>query len=354
MKKKIIIIISLFLLIATGILLFMNIGYSLELNGNNIIELEVNTEYEDLGVTAKHFDKGISDGIKVDSDVDVNKVGEYKIVYTLNKFFVNKEVVRKVLVKDSDVPIISLNGNSKIILKVGSKYTESGASATDNYDGDISDKVVIEGSVDTSTAGEYILIYKITDSSGNEANVKRIIVVEEGYTGGYGTIIKGPTYINGILIVNKKYSLPKDFGGTDATAQAALEKLQAGAKAEGVTLSLVSGYRSYETQQRIYNNYVTSRGVKYADTISARPGHSEHQTGLAFDIGNLNTTFGNTTGGIWLKENCHKYGFIIRYLKGKEDITGYSYEPWHIRYVGVEIATEIMSKNITLEEYLGV
>lgn len=354
MKKVVSIIILVLITVFVGILVFVNTGYSLELNGNSSIEIEVNNNYEDLGVVAKHFDEDISDNIKVKNNVDISKVGEYEVVYTLDKFLVVKHETRKVIVKDKTAPTIVLNGNSKIILKVGNKYTESGVSATDNYDGDITDKVIVEGSVDTSKTGEYTLTYKIKDSSGNEASVKRYVVVEEGYTGGYGVIIEGPTYINGILIVNKKYSIPKDFGGVDPTAKAALEKLQAGAKKEGVNLSLVSAYRSYETQKRIYNNYISKYGQKYADSTSARPGHSEHQTGLAFDIGNLNTKFGNTTGGIWLRENCHKYGFILRYLKGKEDITGYSYEPWHIRYVGVEIATEIMSKNITLEEYLGV
>ena len=156
------------------------------------------------------------------------------------------------------------------------------------------------------------------------------------------------------MIVNKKYKLPSTFGGTDEIALAALNNLQQAANNAGYAMPLISGYRSYQTQNSIYNSYVSRWGIEYTDTVSARPGHSEHQTGLAFDVGELSNSYGETKAGIWLKENCHKYGFIIRYLKGKESITGYSYEPWHIRYVGVEVATEIMQKNITLEEYLGV
>ena len=118
--------------------------------------------------------------------------------------------------------------------------------------------------------------------------------------------------------------------------------------------NLVSGYRSYYDQKSTYNYWVSVYGQKDADTISARPGHSEHQTGLAFDITSLNSSYGETEEGIWLRENCFKYGFIIRYPKGKEHITGYAYEPWHIRYVGVEHATYIMNNNLTLEEYLGI
>ena len=91
-----------------------------------------------------------------------------------------------------------------------------------------------------------------------------------------------------------------------------------------------------------------------ADTYSARAGHSEHQTGLAFDVGKIDDNYGNTKEGVWLKNNAHIYGFIIRYPKGKEHITGYKYEPWHIRYLGVDIATKVYNKGVTLEEYLGI
>ena len=115
-------------------------------------------------------------------------------------------------------------------------------------------------------------------------------------------------------------------------------------------MPLLSGYRSYYTQQYLYNSYVSTYGRESADTFSARPGHSEHQTGLAFDVGSIDDYYGDTPAGIWLKENAHYYGFIIRYPKGKEHITGYKYEPWHIRYLGVDIATDIYNKGVTLEE----
>lgn len=178
------------------------------------------------------------------------------------------------------------------------------------------------------------------------------------------------------LVVNKTQSISKDlvpnnltipnvnfsFSGyhekkqMEAGAANALEKLFAAAKKEGITLSAVSGYRSYSRQATLYNNYVARDGKAEADTYSARPGTSEHQTGLAMDVSaasngyDLTTSFGNTKEGIWLKDNAHKYGFIIRYPKSKESITGYMYEPWHVRYVGDNLSTYLYENDLTLEE----
>ena len=99
---------------------------------------------------------------------------------------------------------------------------------------------------------------------------------------------------------------------------------------------------------------VSGYSKEYADAYSARPGHSEHQTGYTIDCNTIDTNFGSTPEGIWLRDHCHEYGFIIRYPLGRENITGYAYEPWHIRYVGVEYATEIYEQGLTLEEYLDI
>ena len=127
--------------------------------------------------------------------------------------------------------------------------------------------------------------------------------------------------------------------------------MQADAKALGLNIPLVSGYRSYETQENLYNKYVKKDGEKKANTYSAKPGESEHQTGLAFDIGSVDRSFANTIEAKWLAENAYLYGFIIRYPKDKEEITGYNYEPWHLRYVGQELAKYLKKNNLTLEEY---
>ena len=142
-------------------------------------------------------------------------------------------------------------------------------------------------------------------------------------------------------------------------AAKALEELFAGAADAGLTLYATSGYRSYSTQKAIFERKAAERGEKVANMSSAKPGYSEHQTGLAMDVEGETTTgsglveaFGDSPEGIWLAEHCHEYGYIIRYQRGTTDITGYIYEPWHIRYVGPEAAQEITELGVTLEEYI--
>ena len=134
----------------------------------------------------------------------------------------------------------------------------------------------------------------------------------------------------------------------------AFTKMARDASSQGYNIRAISTYRTYEYQENLYNNYVKKDGVNNADTYSARPGFSEHHTGLAVDIDNIETSymnFENTKEFTWMMENAYKYGFILRYPKDKVDITGYMYEPWHYRYVGIEIASYIKENNITYEEY---
>lgn len=176
-------------------------------------------------------------------------------------------------------------------------------------------------------------------------------------------------------LVNKTHPLPADYVPPDLTevtavapgvtctqlrkpAAEAFAQLTDAAAANGYTLVLRSGYRSYETQKKLFAGYVKRDGQNAAEQYSAPPGCSEHQMGLAVDVTSpsvnykLDHNFGSTAEGSWLAENAHRFGFIIRYLEGKQDITGYIYEPWHIRYVGKKPAAEIYQQNVTLEEYL--
>ena len=134
----------------------------------------------------------------------------------------------------------------------------------------------------------------------------------------------------------------------------AFNKMKDAAKEDGVTLTIISGYRSYSYQKGLYDGYVKTYGKASTDTFSARPGHSEHQTGLAADLNRIDENFGNTKEGKWLDENASKYGFILRYPKGKQDITGYKYEPWHFRYIGSEAVNLYNGEWTTLEEYFGI
>src|SRR5699024_3229984 len=143
-------------------------------------------------------------------------------------------------------------------------------------------------------------------------------------------------------------------------AAEALEELFAAAENDNIQLFAQSGYRSYERQEAIFASNVAKNGEEHANTYSARAGESEHQTGLVMDVTSqqvdfqLVTDFGKTEEGIWLQEHDHEFGFIIRYPEGKEQITQYQYEPWHLRYVGEKAATKIFENNWTLEEYFGV
>lgn len=166
------------------------------------------------------------------------------------------------------------------------------------------------------------------------------------------------TFIDGILIVNKTYSVPSSYVPSNATitndTNIAFNTMQSDASKLGLNLYISSGYRSYEYQSGLYQRYVNRDGQAKADTYSARAGHSEHQTGLCFDLNTISDSFANTQEGIWVAENCYKYGFIVRYPKGKDSITGYKYEPWHLRYVGVELATTLHNNGLTIEEYFGI
>ncbi|OOP60656.1 peptidase M15 [Arthrobacter sp. SRS-W-1-2016] len=147
----------------------------------------------------------------------------------------------------------------------------------------------------------------------------------------------------------------------NSTTAAAAEKLFAAATSAGVTLTLASGYRSFQTQTATYNGYASTRGQASADTASARPGFSEHQTGWAFDIGDgggacsFEPCFADQPAAVWAKANAYKFGFVVRYPWMLNDVTGYYYEPWHLRFIGVEAATDMSKRGIgTLEEYFGL
>ncbi|WP_027409209.1 D-alanyl-D-alanine carboxypeptidase family protein [Anoxybacteroides tepidamans] len=192
-------------------------------------------------------------------------------------------------------------------------------------------------------------------------------------------VIMNPANI--LALVNKEQSLPSSYKPSDLVtpnvpfsfsetnvekrhmrleAAKALEQLFAAARQAGIQLVAVSGYRSYERQKVLFDEEVKKNGKEKAVHAVAIPGQSEHQTGLAMDIsststkGGLTAAFGDTKEGKWVASHAHEYGFIIRYPKGKEAVTGYEYEPWHLRYVGKKAAKVIFEKGITLEEYFQI
>jgi len=173
-----------------------------------------------------------------------------------------------------------------------------------------------------------------------------------------------------LILVNKFHSLEEDYTPEDlvnmglqyafegkkirSEVYAAFKRLVKDAKAEDLTIVANSTFRTYDYQEGLYNRYKNSYGTEYADNYAAKPGHSEHQTGLAIDVSTLNSTLDNfedTLEFAWLQEHAHEYGFILRYPEDKEHITGYKYESWHYRYVGEEVAKEIKELDITFDEY---
>lgn len=171
------------------------------------------------------------------------------------------------------------------------------------------------------------------------------------------------------VVVNKKHKLPSNYapalqsvagGQLRPEAANALQQMLNDASAAGVPMRIISSYRSYATQVSTYQKWVNLQGQTQADRSSARAGHSEHQTGLAVDLGmpdsscDLLICFGDTAQGVWLAENSQNYGFIVRYEKTTESITGYQYEPWHMRYVGVETAQAVKVSGLTLDQYFNV
>ena len=183
-----------------------------------------------------------------------------------------------------------------------------------------------------------------------------------------------------LIVANKKHKLPDGYVPADlvtpdiaqtaactmrAPAAEAIAEMARAAAEDGVYLKISSAYRGEDYQRTLYNGYSASYGTETADTISSRPGYSDHQTGLAADFVegdgslngiNFNQSFEDTASGQWLRVHAHEYGFIMRYAKGKQDITGYAYEPWHFRYIGVDYATAIYETDefYTFEEYFGV
>ena len=184
-----------------------------------------------------------------------------------------------------------------------------------------------------------------------------------------------------LALVNRNFRLSSEFSPSDlsvvnalnvygninqwitmrATAARALERMLTAANDEsGHTLLIISGYRSYETQTMVHHHAIINQGETEALRFSARPGHSEHQLGLAIDLstfglgGQLSSQFSSTPEGMWIRNNAHRFGFIIRYPNGREPDTGFAYEPWHLRYIGVDAAMQMFGSDIILEEFLEI
>ncbi|WP_439778207.1 M15 family metallopeptidase [Lysinibacillus xylanilyticus] len=215
-----------------------------------------------------------------------------------------------------------------------------------------------------------MMILIVSGCFGNEQNEQNEQQIQQGFL-----TVADPESIT--VLVNKEYAFPEGYEPKDLVypnvpfifnekiekrmmreeAAKYLEKMFNAANQQNIHLAGVSAYRSSQTQTTLFNNYVERDGIEKAKTYSAVPGTSEHQSGLAIDVSGSDGScaaddcFANTEEAAWLEDNAHNYGYIIRFPKDKDNITGYQYEPWHIRYVGVNLATELYNEGLTLEEY---
>ena len=269
---------------------------------------------------------------------------------------------------------VSMKGCSK-----SKKTDKNGESTTAKVEESTQTKENESTSEEVSSTDTSIMSDATSVSASSDSSEFAPPVVPSGNTVSKGTTskgfqiqeINGATYIDGVLIANKTYALPQDFIPTnpdqpvnadrsstclDKTLMSAWNTMLKDATAKGLNIYIASGYRSYNYQVNVYNRYVKSDGAAVADTYSSRPGNSEHQTGLCFDLNTIEDSFQYTNEGKWVNDNCYKYGFCIRFPKGKDSATGYQYESWHLRYVGVYLATKLYNNGdwLSLEEYFGI
>ena len=375
-KKKLLIIIGiciLFVIVSIMIYLFTdNRSVKDIFKYKDKIIIEVG---DSLPVVNDYLYKDINYDIDIewkDIDTEDNKIYKAGIYYGSFIYDNDKKNITLV-VEDNTPPIIDGVKDYEILAYEIVPDFLDGVTVSDNSKEDI--VVTIDGKYDSEKPGTYVMYYKASDSSNNTTSKEFKLVVKENNNVKIsktkkGNTIKnyyGVTYVDDVIIVNKTYSLPSNFVPNNLVTingyirivdyvKDAYNVLKSDSSVLGLNIYASSGYRSYSDQKYIYDNYVRMDGMVKADTYSARAGYSEHQTGLAIDLNTVDMSFDGTGESNWLKDNCWKYGFIIRYPKDKENITGYMYEPWHIRYVGKELARVLYNNGnwLSLEEYYGI
>ena len=275
--------------------------------------------------------------------------------------------------KDQEAPVLSLRKSRvQIALNTSFDYLQYVEKAYDRQDGDVTDHISYN-EIDTSSVGKKTVHYKVTDQAGNQSQKDLIVDVVE-YVGDLinpitakADIVENPDDVT--VLVNKLHEIPKGWKPDDLEdvidchqqlrheANEAYTKFYQAAKAKGIAIYTISGYREPETQQLYWDNSVKVFGEEHAIQYNAYPRRSEHELGLSVDISyttegdRLSEKVADSALGKFIESDAYKYGFILRYPQDKVRITGYSYEPWHIRYVGVDLATKLHNENITLEEY---
>ena len=378
MKRKIICCILLMLLILVGSLcLYLFLPAKVSLKRHNLT-----FEYgEQIQIKASDLldttDEDILSSFKIESIANENNksypaVGEYPLQIKYRSLWKQFNEIVTISVKDTIEPVIEAKENELHI-----REGENTFDYEDNFkikDLSSCDIKYDTSEIDLSTPGKYKLHVSAIDASNNKTTLSIDVIVDEKAVGSSTSIKQSQdltsnsntepapvtppeiTYVQGIMVVNKKHPLPASYAPQEnPEAKDQLMQMITEMQSLGYNISSqYSGYRSYAYQQSLYNSYVAMYGQAQADTFSARAGYSEHQTGLAFDLLSSNGTLLETVPETsWIAQNAHRYGFIVRYQAGKEHITGYIAEPWHLRYIGQK-ASDIYASGLSLEEYLGV
>lgn len=390
-KKRIIIFLFILLIISSLVILFFILNKKEDKISKELeVQVEINSKVDLLSYLNNIRKEDIKSGTTF---VDTKVLGEQTIKLDTK----DKEYIFKVRVVDTTKPSISFK--KELTTKVGKKIDLlENVVVKDNSNENIT--AVVVGEYDFNKEGTYNLKYVAKDSSENIAEEEFTLKVLKDEinipvrNGNYDPIeipngekeligttkkgyeiykINGSIYIEGILIANKTYKLANNYVPSNTytssegvtglcntcinnKAYAAWLDMKNDAALLSYGLWIQSGYRPQSMQVKLYNGYVARNGQAVADTYSSRPGHSEHQTGLSFDLNTVSNNFIYTKEGKWVNDNCYKYGYIIRFPKGKESETGYQYEPWHIRYVGKELATKLYNNGnwLSLEDYFGI
>lgn len=310
---------------------------SIKLINNNELEIDKYSKTLDEIINTKYFEKD-----NIDYYFEIEYIDTENFLKNINKLILlgyNPEEINTIYDKVSNINLILEKEYNKNILNIlnSNYYKEENLERYLNYN---NDNIVLNVNM--------YLDYDFYSNDINIENVDNLSIVNKYYklSNDYEPeLVK----INQKYAINERQLLTKD-------AKEAFEKMCEDARKDDIYLYSGSAYRSYSYQNTLYTNRVKSDGEEYANKTAAKAGYSEHQLGLAIDILNKRYEYLDNEDKEykWLIENSYKYGFILRYPKNKEKITGYTYEPWHFRYLNIEVATELKEKNITYEEYIGM
>ncbi|NBK97247.1 MAG: DUF5011 domain-containing protein [Erysipelotrichia bacterium] len=351
---------------------YINHKEATQLKNTVAYKKDIDYSIKAIQLSAKKGDKDVSEQIKVEP-ITINELKTYKIKYHLEE----QTFIYYMKVIDKEAPVIS--GETSATITQGEDFNISSLNlkAIDNFDQDISGQITCEGSVDHQTAGEYTLHFTVSDSSHNTSEWQAIITVKEKVkeeikqpvnnntntqVNTTSNVVSNPSDIT--VLINKQNKLPDGYSPSDlvsiggnhylrSEAASSLNQMRQDANNQGIPLNVVSSYRSQAYQTNLYNSYYAKDPVN-APYYSALPRTSEHELGLAIDVSYdyaLHADLHNTALGQWLDAHAHEYGWILRYPYGKTNITGYTFEAWHYRYVGTALATQLKSSGLTMEEY---